>query len=626
MKATRFFLYLTILVMALASCTTEEQPPTISYVFTDVSLEAGETSVVINCRNESVDDDKVFASVLLSKNENITDATKYPLRLQNDTLRSTINGLERNTMYFFCFEVYTANEHKRTDEVYHFSTQGANVSVTTLEAINITETGVTGGGNVTAGGDITVGMRGVCWDTVPNPNALQSPHLTSGEGTGTFMLNITGLKPNTAYYMKAYAVSGDVVYYGNEVSFVTLQEATVPTITTFQVSDITLTDALCGGNVTSDGGTAVTQRGVCWSASHNPTTSSNHTIDGTGTGSFTSSITGLSPNTTYYVRSYATNSVGTAYGTEMSFTTLSGFGPGEGSGTADDPYNVASGISLQGQGVGVWVQGYIVGSVKNGNTSVSSNDQINWSAPFDFTTNVLIADDPACREVSNCIIVNLPNNKPLRFEVNLVDHPENLGKQLAVRGSLRTYFGQAGLRDSDGTENDFFLEGGGTPPTPPPGETIFSESFANGQGDFVIDDVLKPGDLNYVWAHAPSYSCMKASGYVGQAFETESWLVSPAISLVGVGSARLEFDQAVNYGSPQGVLKVMISTNFAGSVTAATWNELNLNRWPDGNNWLFITSSADLTNYAGQTVTIAFKYTSNTSVNPTWEIKNVVVK
>ena len=211
--------------------------------------------------------------------------------------------------------------------------------------------------------------------------------------------------------------------------------------------------------------------------------------------------------------------------------------------------------------------------------------------------------------------------------MNLVDHPENLGKQLAVLGTLRTYFGQAGLRDSGGTENDFFLEGGGTPPTPPtpPGETIFSETFASGQGNFVIEDVLMPGDLTYVWSHAPTYSCMKASAYVGQAYETESWLVSPAISLADVNSATLTFEQAVNYASPNGALSVMISTDYVDTVDDATWSELSLDNWPAGSNWTFVTSSASLAQYVGQTIYIGFKYTSSNSAAATWEVKNFVV-
>ena len=97
---------------------------------------------------------------------------------------------------------------------------------------------------------------------------------------------------------------------------------TEPTVTTAVISDIDKTTATGGGNVTTDGGATVTARGICWSTSQNPTISGSHTTDGTGTGSFTSAMTGLTANTTYYVRAYATNSVGTAYGEELSFTTL----------------------------------------------------------------------------------------------------------------------------------------------------------------------------------------------------------------------------------------------------------------------------------------------------------------
>lgn len=94
---------------------------------------------------------------------------------------------------------------------------------------------------------------------------------------------------------------------------------TVPIVTTANITDITATTASGGGNVTNSGGTTVTARGVCWSTSLNPIASGSHTSDGTGTGSFTSSITGLSDGVTYYVRAYATNSMGTAYGLNRTF-------------------------------------------------------------------------------------------------------------------------------------------------------------------------------------------------------------------------------------------------------------------------------------------------------------------
>ena len=306
-------------------------------------------------------------------------------------------------------------------------------------------------------------------------------------------------------------------------------------------------------------------------------------------------------------------------------------GTGEGSGTLEDPYNVAAGIGLQSEEPIAWVHGYIVGAVKSGMTTVSSNNDINWSAPFDLATNVLIADDASCKEISQCIIVNLPAGKPLRAQVNLMDNPGNLGKHLAVNGKLRKYFGQAGLRDSGGTENDFVLEGGDTPPTPPtPGTGIFSESFANGQGQFTIHDVLLPSELTYVWTHDASRKHMKASSFKSNTpYKAESWLVSPKIDLSNVGSAVLTFEQAINYADPEGRIHVMVSNNFDGAIASADWSELVFDQWPvnDGS-WSFVTTTIDLTAFVNHAVTIAFKYTSEASQDkcPTWEVKNVVVE
>ncbi|MEI7981589.1 MAG: T9SS type A sorting domain-containing protein, partial [Bacteroidota bacterium] len=100
----------------------------------------------------------------------------------------------------------------------------------------------------------------------------------------------------------------------------------IPTVTTSPVSGISLTSAIAGGQITSDGGEDITVSGVCWSTAQNPTISGNHSSEVNGTTIFTSNITGLIPNTVYFVRAYATNSIGTAYGNEVSFITLSSCG------------------------------------------------------------------------------------------------------------------------------------------------------------------------------------------------------------------------------------------------------------------------------------------------------------
>ena len=105
---------------------------------------------------------------------------------------------------------------------------------------------------------------------------------------------------------------------------VTPAGAQVPVLTTAAVTSITQTMAQCGGNITSDGGATVTARGVCWSTNQTPTIADSRSTDGAGAGSFTSSITGLTISTRYYVRAYATNSAGTGYGMTMAFVTAPG--------------------------------------------------------------------------------------------------------------------------------------------------------------------------------------------------------------------------------------------------------------------------------------------------------------
>lgn len=198
-------------------------------------------------------------------------------------------------------------------------------TVTTSAPSNVTNNSATCGGNVTSDGGATVTARGVCWSTSQNPT-ISNNHTTDGTGTGSFTSSITGLVESTTYYVRAYATNSKGTAYGTQQSFTTNGGGsnTTPTVTTSTPSNVTTNSATCGGNVTSDGGATVTARGVCWSTSSNPTINGNHTTDGTGTGTFTSSITGLAENTTYYVRAYATNSEGTSYGLQKSFTTESG--------------------------------------------------------------------------------------------------------------------------------------------------------------------------------------------------------------------------------------------------------------------------------------------------------------
>ncbi|MBN2665560.1 MAG: fibrobacter succinogenes major paralogous domain-containing protein [Bacteroidales bacterium] len=196
--------------------------------------------------------------------------------------------------------------------------------VTTESIAGITQTTATSGGNVTDDGGAEVTARGVCWNTSENPTVSNSK-TSDGAGMGTFTSSLAQLTPGTKYYVRAYATNEAGTGYGNQQSFNT-GEVLLATVTTADITSPTQTSAVSGGNVTSDGGGTITARGVCWSTNQNPTVADSKTTDGSGTGSFTSNLTGLTAGTAYYVRAYATNSAGTAYGSQEDFTTPSALG------------------------------------------------------------------------------------------------------------------------------------------------------------------------------------------------------------------------------------------------------------------------------------------------------------
>jgi len=191
--------------------------------------------------------------------------------------------------------------------------------LTTTEPTGITQKTVTSGGSITSDGGEDIIVAGICWSTSPGTYVMDK-HTNDAREAGSFTSNITGLTPDTKYYLKAYAYTKAGVGYGNEVSFTTLQIAGA-TLSTADVTSIYFSSAVSGGNITNDGGGIITARGVCWGTGADPTVAGEHTTDGAGTGSFASNINCLSFATTYYVRAYATNSAGTAYGEQQSFTT-----------------------------------------------------------------------------------------------------------------------------------------------------------------------------------------------------------------------------------------------------------------------------------------------------------------
>ncbi|MFA5417920.1 MAG: SusF/SusE family outer membrane protein [Bacteroidales bacterium] len=237
------------------------------------------------------------------------------------TFNVVLSGLHYATTYYV--KAYAINSSGVLyGEEYSFTTLPIAPALTTTAITALTGNSAVSGGSVTNNGGSAVTEKGVCYSESPNPTLGDTlTFFTSdGDGDSTFVSTLAGLKGNTKYYVRAYATNSAGTGYGPEVSFTTLVD--LPAVSTAVATEITKVSAVSGGEVISDGGAEVIARGIVWSTNADPTLLDNNIAAGSGTGSFVSSITGLTTFTTYHVRAYATNSIGTAYGADVQFTTL----------------------------------------------------------------------------------------------------------------------------------------------------------------------------------------------------------------------------------------------------------------------------------------------------------------
>jgi starch-binding outer membrane protein SusE/F len=325
MKKVKIFQSLALFVTAIviiASCTKEVADVRLSSKLgTTTALNVTSDSATITAFVVAVGDGFVQKGVCYSTTANATPYNTKVIFAGTDskaTYSIRIGGLAFATKYYA--RGYAINEHGTFlgDEV-SFTTLPVKATLTTTAVTVITGNSAKSGGNITVAGGSTVTARGVCWATTHNPTVAGSKTV-DGSGTGTFTSNLTGLAGNTLYYVRAYATSAAGTAYGTEVSFTTLVD--FPVVTTTAVTSITKTTAVSGGNVTYDGGGTITAKGLAWGTSANPTITGSVIDGGTGLGVFVSNLDPLAKNTTYHVRAYATNSAGTAYGSDLSFTTL----------------------------------------------------------------------------------------------------------------------------------------------------------------------------------------------------------------------------------------------------------------------------------------------------------------
>jgi uncharacterized protein (TIGR02145 family) len=234
---------------------------------------------------------------------------------------SEITGLNCNTTYYV--RAYATNSAGTSyGQEITFSTGECPTGLPSLNTNPVTSIyrySAQGGGEITDNGGSAIFTRGICWSTTPDPDTTDN-RTEEGSGIGSFTSVMDGLQCDTRYYVRAYATNAYGTVYGMQVDFFTEACPSEPVISTGAVTDITESSASCSGVISDNGGEEVMERGLCWHTSPGPTIHDQKVTEGSGTGYFSATIEGISQLTTYYVRAYATNSQGTSYGEERSFT------------------------------------------------------------------------------------------------------------------------------------------------------------------------------------------------------------------------------------------------------------------------------------------------------------------
>ena len=233
----------------------------------------------------------------------------------------SLSGLTVNTKYYVrAYATNSAGTNYGNEVTFTTTDIAKTVTVpilTTTSVTSITSTTAVSGGTITDDGGGIVTSKGICWSLSENPT-IENSIANYFTYEYSFSLNLSQLTPNTNYFVRAFATNSVGTAYGNQVSFITRQNAT---LTTTEVTSITATNAISGGTIINDGGEEIISRGVYWGTNPDMNVIVGATVDGNGSGSFVSYLYGLTPKTTYYVKAYVLTDAGKAFGPTISFTT-----------------------------------------------------------------------------------------------------------------------------------------------------------------------------------------------------------------------------------------------------------------------------------------------------------------
>jgi hypothetical protein len=260
--------------------------------------------------------------ICYSKSTEPTIDDKKVVCEQNDKgeFSAELIGLNEGTAYHV--RAYAVNvKGVAYGEDYRFSTKSTTIpTVTTNVVTDITTFSAVCGGKITSNGYSEITECGICYSTSTNPTIDDKRVVCEQDDNGEFSAELAGLNEGTAYHVRAYATNAKGTAYGEERNFTTVA-ITLPTVVTLDPSDITMSSAVCSGKITNDGNSEILACGICYGTSDTPTISDNVVAATNNSTNFTCTLSGLSAVTTYYVRAYATNAKGTAYGETMVFET-----------------------------------------------------------------------------------------------------------------------------------------------------------------------------------------------------------------------------------------------------------------------------------------------------------------
>ena len=441
----------------------------------------------------------------------------------------------------------------------------------------------------------------------------------------------------------------------------------VPILTTVTISGITATTAISGGTITTDGDVSISQAGVCWSTDIHPTVNNSKTNDGISSGTFTSTLTNLIPETTYYVRAYATNAIGTSYGTEISFVSSINYSNYTYTLISEDYTTISSAVlkvainandSAEAKAIATnklfmdtiaaskFIPLFLTGKYNNANEKSTANIYFNFNSPYD-TTKIVIANKYTLI-TADYDAMGTTSLTPGQYDdfTSTIDPAFyipiwlKINNPYAIKGNIKLirykYLGinhvitqNATVFQFNGTNWEIYNT---TKETTEKfklinkiwkyiDSNIFNEKFLKDFGSF--NQVIVTGTYMLTWA---PYNGGLVVGNAYNKGASETWLVSPEIDLKDRIHPTLSFDHAINYGIGLPVTDlagVYISTNYTTDVTTATWEKLNF-IYPTTYSWTFLNSGKiDLSAYINKKITFGFKYVATPPTCIAWEFTNV---